>query len=264
MFTLAVELDHVFGLHWLINQLYKLGFCESYDKVLKFKQTVVTNESIDDLLQNDEGFTTFVADKVDHNITTLDGRGAFHEMAVIAVITKKEQRREVVRRRQKDWIKVDDLVKNKGIPISTYDFSSVCGLKNTIFESYEKLERIYNENVSVSADRFWHTSGLFSTHEDSRPNWSGCMQNISKGSHQPKSKVIMLPILNLNPNNETCICSVLLNVIDQCRKMDIDYPSVTFDQPLWLKELEIIAAKRLRIVPILGGFCCLFIDPLDT
>ena len=50
LFNLAVELDHVFGLRWLINQLHKLGFCESFDEVLKFKQVVVTNESMDDLL----------------------------------------------------------------------------------------------------------------------------------------------------------------------------------------------------------------------
>ena len=41
------------------------------------------------------------------------------------------------------------------------------------------------------------------------------MQYILKGSHQPKSKVIMLPILNLNPNNETCIDSALVFVTDQ-------------------------------------------------
>ena len=123
----------------------------------------------------------------------------------------------MVRRRQKDWIKVDDLVKNKGIPILTYDFSSVCGLKNIILESYKKLKRIYNENVSISAGKFWLASGLFSTHEDPHPNWSGYMQNIWNGSHQPESKV-MLSTLNLNPSNETCIYSALLFVIDQCRK----------------------------------------------
>ena len=157
------------------------------------------------------------------------------------------------RQQQKDWIKVHDLVKNKGILISAYDFS-VCGLKNIISESYEKLKWIYNTNISISADRFWYTSDLFSTHEYPRPNWSGYMQNISKGSHQKKSKVLLLLILNLNPNNEMCIYSVLLFVIDQCKKMNIDDPLVTFDQPLWLKALGITTAKRLRIIPILSSF----------
>ena len=36
--------------------------------------------------------------------------------------------------------------------------------------------------------------------------------------------------------------------------MNIDDSSATFDQPLLLKALEIIAAKLLRIAPILGDF----------
>ena len=31
-------------------------------------------------------------------------------------------------------------------------------------------------------------------------------------------------------------------------------PSITFDQPLWFKALEIITAKDLKIVRTLGGF----------
>ena len=92
LFTLAIELDQVFGSRWLINQLHEFDFCELYDEVLKFKQAVVTNGSIDDLLQNDEGFTTFVDDNVDYNTATLDDRGTFHGLSVIAVIMKKEQR----------------------------------------------------------------------------------------------------------------------------------------------------------------------------
>ena len=43
-------------------------------------------------------------------------------------------------------------------------------------------------------------------------------------------------------------------VIVQSKKFNIVTPSVTFDQPLWTKVVEIIAAKKLNIVPILGGF----------
>ena len=58
LFTFALELDYVFASRGLSNQVHKLGFCESYEEVLKFKQAFVTNESIDDLPENDEGFTT--------------------------------------------------------------------------------------------------------------------------------------------------------------------------------------------------------------
>ena len=48
-----------------------------------------------------KGFTKFVANNIDHNKATLDGCGTFHGMRVIAVIAKKEQRREVIRSQQK-------------------------------------------------------------------------------------------------------------------------------------------------------------------
>ena len=38
------------------------------------------------------------------------------------------------------------------------------------------------------------------------------------------------------------------------KKLNVTTPSITFDQPLWLKVLEIITAKTLDIVPLLGGF----------
>ena len=64
----------------------------------------------------------------------------------------------------------------------------------------------------------------------------------------------MLPIVDLDPKNETCVYSVLLFVIEQSKRLAITTPSVTFDQQLWIIALEIITAKELQIVPLLGGF----------
>ena len=52
----------------------------------------------------------------------------------------------------------------------------------------------------------------------------------------------------------TCIFSTLLFVIDQSEKLRIQTPVITFDQPLWLKAMEIASAKSLHIVPVLGEF----------
>ena len=43
LFGLGVQLDHVFGSRWLIDELYKLGFCLSYREITKFKQEDVAN-----------------------------------------------------------------------------------------------------------------------------------------------------------------------------------------------------------------------------
>jgi len=58
----------------------------------------------------------------------------------------------------------------------------------------------------------------------------------------------------LNPSDETCIYSTLLYIQSQAEKLDISTPCLTFDQPLWLKAVEIIKAKAMNIVCRLGGF----------
>ena len=88
----------------------------------------------------------------------------------------------------------------------------------------------------------------------SRPNWSGFVQYVSIGNHPPKSRVQMLPIIDLNPADETCIYSTLLYLQSQADKLNIPTPCTTFDQPLWNKAVEIIDAKSLDIVCRLGGF----------
>ena len=86
------------------------------------------------------------------------------------------------------------------------------------------------------------------------PNWNGFIQDISTGHHQPKSKTVMLPIIDLNSNDKTCVYSVLLFAIEQSKKLNVKEPSNTCGQPLWFKAPEIITPKELKIVSLLGGF----------
>ncbi|CAB4000917.1 Hypothetical predicted protein [Paramuricea clavata] len=69
----------------------------------------------------------------------------------------------------------------------------------------------------------------------------------------PKSEVLLLPIIDLNPSDESCIYSTLVYIEDQAEKLDIPTPCITFDQPLWLKATDIIKAKSMKIVFRLGG-----------
>ena len=65
----------MFGSRWLIDELFKLGCSVSYSEVNSYKQSVVQTEDITQPNQNPypEMFTQYVADKVDHNLNTLDG-----------------------------------------------------------------------------------------------------------------------------------------------------------------------------------------------
>ena len=76
LLSLSVEMDYMFASRWLIDQLNKFGFVESYGEFNRFKQGVVVNEDVTNLIQSSlgpDGFLTFADDKVDHNIKTLGG-----------------------------------------------------------------------------------------------------------------------------------------------------------------------------------------------
>ena len=48
--------------------------------------------------------------------------------------------------------------------------------------------------------------------------------------------------------------STLLFIEQQAASVNIETPCVTFDQPLWLKAVEIVKSKSINIVCRLGGF----------
>ena len=80
------------------------------------------------------------------------------------------------------------------------------------------------------------------------------MQTHTKREYPGKTCVAILPKINLNPSDETCIYSTLMFIQDQSEKHNKSVPCVTFDQTLWLKATKIIQEKGLPIVCRLGGF----------
>ena len=81
LFGLAVEMDHIFGLKWLINELFRLGYAISCDDVTRYKQSVVKMETSNDVLSDVApwSFIQWVAD----NINTIDSKETFHGMGSI-------------------------------------------------------------------------------------------------------------------------------------------------------------------------------------
>jgi len=57
----------------------RLGFSFQYDEVNRYKQSVISSESLDSILTKylPGTFTQCVADKIDQNVVTLDGRVHF-------------------------------------------------------------------------------------------------------------------------------------------------------------------------------------------
>ena len=62
----------------------------TYDEVNRYKQSVIQSENLDSslLVEYFPGtFTQWVADNIDHNVATLDGKDMLHGMGIIAVLT---------------------------------------------------------------------------------------------------------------------------------------------------------------------------------
>lgn len=219
LFGLGVEVDHVFGSKWLNNELFRLGFSISSDEVTRYKQSVIQSESLENLLSEyfPGTFTQWVADNVDHNVDTLDGQGTFHGMGIIAVSSPRDNRPLVSRSRvinRQPRMKPEELVKDKGVQIFRYINEQEKGLASLKFKPLIQLQIPYTLSSDLSSDLLWHSGSIFSNETQPRPNWSGFMQHVFSGDHNltPKSEVLLLPIIDLNPSDESCVYSTLVYI----------------------------------------------------
>ena len=88
LFGSGIELDHVFGSRWLLTEQNHLGYCLNPDEVLRYKQSVVMNETTDDLFSVKQGsFGQWSTDNVDHNARTIAGNSSLHAMGIIVSTT---------------------------------------------------------------------------------------------------------------------------------------------------------------------------------
>ena len=228
----------------------------SYSEVNRYKQSVLINHKIDEPKVNNypEVFTQFVADNIDHNIQTLNGYGSFHGIGMIAVSTPfpgycVSQTDSVSRGKV---VGSNALTMNKGIPIKSYIGPlkpALCTLKMLPYK-----DLLSSVGPTEGFDLFWKSTLLFNSRTNLIPSWSGYMQMNYTGTYPGVSTITFLPIIDLPPGYERCIYSTLLFIHQQSSYLNIETPCITFDQPLWLKAVEIINAKSMNIVCRLGDF----------
>ena len=95
------------------------------------------------------------------------------------------------------------------------------------------------QDPTADLDLTWKTAIIFAS---PRPAWSGMMQFVQHGNHPGKSSFVLLPMIDMNPSDTTCIFSTLKFVSEHARRHNAT-PIITFDQPLWWKALLIIDAE---------------------
>jgi len=168
---LGVQLHHNYASRFLIDTLNRHGFCSSYSEVLLFGQNAALDQGTD-IPAFDGEFVQYVADNVDHNTRTLDGKDTFHGMGMIATVTPGTKRVRCVPRRK----------------VRPGDISS-CGkvqIQPPTVPRLGHLEIKYNDIVvkkvldpTANLDILWKCSLLFGI---TRPAWAGMMQAVHQGN----------------------------------------------------------------------------------
>jgi hypothetical protein len=255
-FALGIHLDR-FGSSELIKEVSKLGFCISADEVNRFKQSVMQYENTVESFGTAGApvFHQYVADNVDHNVHTLDGSGSLHAMGIICASVQPSgsfgfSTRKIPRLAKR--LLASNVSKQQVVPISPFTETPGSHVANVKFLPVEELRMSAPSRLVISLNTVWTAGWLLP--DILKPGWSGFMQSVTRGKHPPASSIDFLPIVNLPPTDVNCVYSTLLFIETQSKKLNITTPCVTFDQPLFIKAMDIALAKNLNVVIRLGGF----------
>lgn len=223
-FGLGVQMHHLFQSKFLVDSLNRHGFACSYSEVKQFERSasVAQGTELPELSVNN--FVQYAGDNVDHNLITLDGTGTFHGMGMIAMVTPGAK---LPRKIPRVNVTAEDIAHVGHIDIHQFlserdTFKTLC---------FQKLRNPNTKDPSADVDLLWESSLLLNIQ---RPQWSGLMQLVHKGDTPGASSIMFLPMIDMDPNDLSCIYSTLKFISAHARQHS-SCPVITFDQPLWWK-----------------------------
>ena len=243
---LGIQMHHHFGSRFLVDTLYSLGFSSSYTEVQRFEMNAASKPVDSDAIKKDAYFLQYVADNVDHNVRTIDGHGTFHGMGIISVSTPGSQERRTIPRLNPSLTEITELAK-----IHVKFYKEPPAILNTLKFGVLSEKEIANKTWSIDllSKVCWPVKR--------NASWSAIMHK-TKGNYPGKSSITFLPMINLNPSDESCIYTTLHFVCKEAHKNKCT-PILTFDQPLYWKAMMLIQnepkdSPLKSLVLKLGGF----------
>ena len=177
-------------------------------------------------------FLQYIADNVDHDIRTIDGKGTFHGMGIIAAVTPGIRKSHIIKR----------------VHVSQEELENVAKIDIKFCQQPAKSEssvRFIELHQGPVIDTTRHLDQVAKIIWPLRcpiPSWSGVMQMCHKGSHPGKSAFVFLPMIDMDASNISCVFSTLSFVVTQAKKYN-SKPILTFDQPLYWKALAICSSN---------------------
>ena len=171
-------------------------------------------------------FMHHVADNVNHNPRTLDGRNTFHGMGIICSVTPAISSSFTIPR-------LED--------VSTEDLIRLTEIERKILPSSRKLLKLKFIELNKPVNAFdpisstWAATWLLNPRH---PLWSGYMQTVNIGNHLGQESTFFMPMIDLKSTDPVCILSTMHFVAEQSSKYNMT-PVLTFDQPLYWKSMSI-------------------------
>lgn len=247
---LALQMHHLYRSRFLIDTLFQMGFCSSYSEVHRFQMNsanCIAPNMLDPNTDASRMTLLLAADNVDHNILTIDGKGTFHGMGMVAALTPATRTVRTIPRKKASELNIIDASK---VPIVDYCFKKQVH-KDVIFKELPRYP-VFDKSI----DLLWELSFNF---KEITPGWHGMMHIMHQGQEHPgQSSVTYLPMIDMYSGDKTCILSTLEFLYSVASEHHF-IPVVTFDQPLFWKASNIISdsppGSHLRnIVLLLGNF----------
>lgn len=239
--TLSLHLNRMYGSKHLIEVLSALGVCSSYYESDSYVKSLITVGPPAPAIESDS-FTQFVFDNADVNIRTLDGLNTFHAMGGIVCITPSSHVSVTseVPRIVEGSFQVPEQIRKR-----SYTNRKVSGLARVTVEDFTHIISSRKQNVNLTSlthplNILW-VSGC-----NTQPGWNGFM-NISTNSSRgyATTDILAIPFIDTNPNNPSSVFTALCFVAEQCSR-NKQSCIVTFDQPQFLKVMEIVAGSDLK------------------
>jgi len=254
-FGLCVQTDRL-GHRALQDEMSRSGFCISNAEIRRFKFSLMsTSNELQTVNKPSDTFTQFVADNFDHNVRTLDGLGTFHGMGIIAATVCRGgsfglRDRRIMRCAE---MPASAAVQNKCVPLLQFRPTVTSGLDTCVLCPFNELRRPLIQPDIINLCSVWHV-GVLTGLAAPRPSWLGFMQSVCRGENCNPCEIQFLSLIDRNPADYDCIYSTLQFVSDQARSLDLPVACITFDQPLYIKAVDICLKSRLSVVVKLGGF----------
>lgn len=143
------------------------------------------------------------------------------------------------------------------VPLQIYDNYGVSGMSKI------EVENIMCDDISIDSflnnvDYLWMYGKCKNV--PGVPGWNGFLEYLTKKNNTfSTSRILFLPFIHYPASNLNTICTTLNCVLNNMKSYGHETCVVTFDQPLFTKAREIVAASKpgselSKVIIRLGGF----------